>query len=135
MEVIIWASLPKSIKAFTLLHISCGLYSPNPRASSGYLRRQESRIRERMKKSVYGLKQKNIMLRAHEQWVLISLINVQAYEKKTDVAAVTSLLESGKQTDSMNQENRQPALVAPAMTSYPRHDCVDREPGMPKIKT
>lgn len=75
------------------------------------------------------------MLRSHEQRVLTLLINVQAYEKKTDVAAVTSLLESRKQTDSMNQENHQPALVAPAMTSYLRHDCVDHEPGMPKIKT
>ena len=66
------------------------------------------------------------------------LIDVQVYEKKTDVAAVTSLLESRKQTDSMNQENHQPALVAAAMTSYLRHqpdDCVDREPGMPKIRT
>ena len=72
-----------------------------------------------------------------KQWVLSSLTNVQANEK-ADVAAVTSSLKPRIQPDSINQGNRQPALVAVSMTSYLRHqpdDRVDLELGMPKIRT
>ena len=55
-----------------------------------------------------------------KQWVLTPLTDVQAVEK-TDVAAVTSSLKPRKQPDSINQGNRQPALVVTAMTSYLRH--------------
>ena len=55
----------------------------------------------------------------------MTLIDVQA-DEKTDVPALTSSLKPRKQPNSINQGNRQPALVAAAMTSYLRHQPDDR---------
>ena len=49
-----------------------------------------------------------------------------------------SSLKPRKQPSSIDQENCQPAIVATAMTSYPRHqpdNRVDFKPGIPKIRT
>ena len=57
--------------------------------------------------------------------------------KKADVSAVTSSPKPRNQPKSMNQENREPALVAVAMASYLRRqsdDRVDLQPCMPKMR-
>ncbi len=72
-----------------------------------------------------------------KQWVLTLLADLQA-DEKTDIAEGTSLLISRKQLNSINQENRQPAVVAASMISYLHHQPdhrVDLKPGIPKIRT